>query len=232
MKPSANLFRTRLERLLLAALFCGLTGAGLALWRVEAAALAEQTGIAPQLRLLASAAPLAPGFGQRSVEQALAACFSGLDAITEFYPLDARHQAADVCRQTAELILRDAPTNGAARQLLAEAYFRLGLSDAALSALADASATAPNTTWLIQRRVLLLSRFAPGQRGAPMPDAAPLVAKLIRVPQSREWLARAYVRDPAMRALLKASAAALPAPQAAQFLARVKALSAAAQRTE
>lgn len=230
MSASAKLFRINAERAILAAVFCSLTGAGVALWRAESAAMAAVAGVAPHLRLLASPDPLALGYGQRSVAQSIAGCFAGLDAITGFYPADARLQAAEVCRQTAEAILQDAPTHGAARQLLAEAYFRLGLVTAAATALNEAAQLAPNTTWLLQRRLLLLSRFDPTTRAAALANAEPLVSKLISEPRSREWLAQAFVREPSMRALVEAGAATLPAPQAAQFLARVKALGAAADR--
>ncbi len=234
MNISAEGFRPRTGRqgkvfwAILAGVFCAQATAGVILGLVEYRALVALQGGLPELRLIASSTPLPIGYGQRGVAQTVAECFAGLDAVHEYYPAEARFRAATACRTTAETILEDAPTHAGARQLLAETYLRLGLESAAVSALRDAALVAPNTNWLLRRRLALLARIDPAQRAAAVPDLGSLVAKLVSVPQSREWLAQNYVVHPEMRALIRAGAAALPEREAGQFLARVRALGAAA----
>ena len=230
---AAEGFRSKLLWLLLCALFSCQAGAGIFLGLSEMRALGELRGGSPELQLIRATGPLSVGLGQRGADRTLQSCFAGFDALHEYFPADVRAKTAQICGDAAETILKDAPTHGGARQLLAESYDRRGLGQSAALALKKSALAAPNTTWLLRRRLLLLSRLAPEWQAQANIDLGGLVAKLVSMPQSREWLAQAYVVNPKLRALVMSGAASLPEREANLFLARVTQLSAqAGQRKE
>ncbi|MEZ5685296.1 MAG: hypothetical protein R3D78_05090 [Paracoccaceae bacterium] len=215
-----DLLRTRLQRLAIAAGFLVLTGLGLAVAKTELRAYFSQQGGSAAARLLRQTELLSPGFSYYDTDAAISSCFSGLDALANpIYSDKARRQGAGHCAAMARHILRTTPTHAAARQLLAEAELLLGNPEAAADTLQEAAQLAPNTLWLVQRRFVLLLRLDPALRRI---DQNGLLTRLIAVPQSRDWLAQIFVSDPAARQLIEASADALPAGDAQDFLRAIR----------
>lgn len=224
MTGAAGIFRTGGQRMVLAIAFLALAAAGAVILRAEVRAYSDLRNGSAVIRLLDDPRPLAIGYGQRVVSQALSYCFEGLDALSsDIYTAEMRQRGGAVCRKTAERVLQDAPTHAAARQLLAESLWLTGQPTAAAMALRDAARLAPNTMWLSKRRLLALARLEPALRMAQFPDSSDLVARLIATSDSRSWLARLYFRNPQVRSIVEAGAGALPTEDAKRFLATIRA---------
>lgn len=223
MTKATAIARTKQLRLAVAGAFFGLALLGAGFTVAELRAFVDLRGSLPAVRLLGRTQPLATGFGPQVTAQAISTCLAGVEALASpFYTEAARREGARICQLTAQETLNAAPTNARARQLLAESLFLLGQRQAAAAALHQAALLAPNTMWLAQRRLMLLSRFDPALQAQTLPDTGPLIAQLIAVPESRDWLAKTYANTPALRPLVEAGASALPAAEAQKFLALVK----------
>ena len=215
-------------RLAVAGGFFGLALLGASVAVTELRAYLDTRGNVPAAQLLGRGQPLSLSLGQQVTAQTITACLVGLDALSgPLYTPAARSEGAGRCLETAQQVLRRAPTHAGARQLLAESLFVLHQPQAAAQALQQAARLAPATKWLAQRRLMLLSRLDPALRTQAFPDTGPLIAQLIAEDESRDWLARQHSRDPAVRAVVEAGAAALPEADARKFLAMVKAHQAA-----
>lgn len=139
-------------------------------------------------------------YGATLTNKSLANCFAKFDTP----PLEqtSRTHAATTCLTLANTVLQSAPSHAAALQLRAEALAMLGQPNAAAQAAHLSDLAAPNTAWLMQRRLILLAEL-PAQNLTPLhPMIARMTRKLLSDPTTRTTLARNSAQTPALRSLL------------------------------
>lgn len=194
-------------------------------------------GVSPQAYIVSEGAFAATPMGLQSVTRELGRCLSARAQLgSAVLKPEARMRGYQTCLDLADGILRSTPAHGGALQLRAEMLADLGDSRAGgnadvIEAQLLAAQAAPQTMWLMQRRVALALSQAEKTSGdaAEFGDAriAQMVARdvtgLLGVYSMHEWLAQYYVRHPALRRVIEGVEGQILAKDGAAFVRRLRA---------
>lgn len=159
--------------------------------------------------------PVAP-LGLNSHENEIELCFKARSALDRsVLKAEAKAEGYKTCLDLAEQVLRVMPSYGPAWQLRGEMQLSLweldkgaanpAALDAAVASQLAAAAAAPNTVWLMQRRL----RFALDLPAQVMQDnmisklVAADVPKLLSLAETRRWLANLYLRNANLRQIVQ-----------------------------
>lgn len=192
-------------------------------------------GLAPHIYVTAENAFATLPAGLQSRTREIERCFIALETLrrdTSQPEMAVRgHQA---CLALADGILASSPAQAGALQLRAEVLLALGDAEGAAAALVLAAQAAPNTMWLMQRRLVLALQLptplaTPNSAGEAKAGGSGIAAmvgrdipKLLRLPQARDWLAQLYLAQPNLRPMVAQLDGKILVDDAAAFMQRLR----------